>query len=153
MSSMNTVGEYRGGAGERQVGQRHGVRFAVRTLGVGAIAMIVSTMPGCAAGKRVQVRHEQMTLPWYTALSVAQTTPGMYHPYPIAAKAGPETDAGQRIFETIVLENEYLTVHVAPEIQGAVVRAIHKPTGEDLFHRCSVEQAMAEKSKGVDTDS
>lgn len=132
MSSTNTVDRYSGGADERQFGRPRGVRFTARTLSVGAIAMIVSTMLGCA-GRGVQVRHEQMTLPWYTCLSFAQTNPGMYHPYPIAGKAGQETYAGQRIFETIVLENEYLTVHVAPEIQGAVVRAIYKPTGEDLF--------------------
>ena len=133
MTSVDVVGGWRWRRNTGRIGPRPVTSLVARTLRAAAIALIVSITPGCAARRQVTVRHEQMALPWYTCLSVTQVGPGMYHPYPVAAKAGPETYAGRRIFETIVLENEYLAVHVAPEIQGAIVRAIYKPTGEDLF--------------------
>lgn len=92
-----------------------------------------SHSPGGWSGTGVRVRQEQMTLPWHTSLSVHQDDPLTIHPYPAVRKANTDRYAGKRIFDLIVLENEYLTVRVCPEVQGAVVRAVYKPTGQDLF--------------------
>ena len=78
------------------------------------------------------VRQGVMTLPWYT--STSRYVPGSGYP---GSAFFPAKDSkklsGKRSFLTIVLENEYLRVEVAPEIGGAISRAIYKPTGEDLF--------------------
>jgi len=75
-----------------------------------------------------------MTLPWYT--SETRYEPGVHGSHPLGAFTPlPDSKkfAGERSFETVVLQNEYLWVQVVPEIGGAVARAVFKATGEDLF--------------------
>ena len=106
-------------------------RRAARVLFALLAAAMLWGGPGCAAHPKVQVHHEQMTLPWFTSRRLYTVDPRAF--IPMQTVHGSRKAAGSRTFELIVLENEYLRVQVAPEIHGAIVRAIYKPTGEDLF--------------------
>lgn len=83
------------------------------------------------AGDEVVVRHEAVTLPWFTSTQVwthDQDTSKAHQPL-----WGSRQRAGKRTFDAIVLENRYLTVQVLPEVAGTVHRVIDRTTGEDLF--------------------
>ncbi len=59
----------------------------------------------------------------------------MTRPRAPARVHGSERLGGERTIETVVLENAYLRVEVAPELGGALVRAVDTATGENLFYR------------------
>ncbi len=81
----------------------------------------------------VSVSAESFSLPWWTSRSVGSVDP--FHPRARTRLSGSEDLAGQRSFDAIVLENEYLRVRVCPEIGGAIASATCKLTGEDIFFR------------------
>ncbi len=86
--------------------------------------------PGNAGA--VQVRTETLCLPYHTARYRHEDNPKDRKAfYPVK---GTRKLQGRRDFQAVVLENAYLKVTVLPEIGGVVARAIHKPTGEDLFY-------------------
>lgn len=103
----------------------HIFRSGARVVFVCALALLAS----CRGG--VTVSETAVKLPWYT--SQRNLKPGS-HPVGVFLPAkDSKKHAGERPFETVVLENEYLTVQVMPETGGSVYRAIYRPTGEDIF--------------------
>lgn len=84
-----------------------------------------------AAPPPVQVRHETLTLPWYTAVQGYEQDPRQHSKQKIVP--GSRMRIGTREQEAIILENEYLRLTILPEMGGAMARAIYKPTGDDLF--------------------
>ncbi|NQT20544.1 MAG: DUF5107 domain-containing protein [Planctomycetes bacterium] len=101
------------------------LRAGARIIFVCALALLASCGPG------VTVRETNTTLQWYTS---ERNTKGDYYPMGVFMPArDSKKHAGARRFETVVLKNEYLTVHVMPETGGSVYRAIYRPTGEDIF--------------------
>lgn len=100
-------------------------------LGAVIAALALGGHRAMAESGEVEVHDAQMTLPWHTSVPTYHTEPrrsGAMWP-----RADSKALAGERTFETVVLENEFLRVEVAPEIGGAVARATYKPTGDDLF--------------------
>ncbi len=79
----------------------------------------------------VTVHEEVLTLPWYTSEPYYKIEHPSLRSFFVVP--GTQKRAGERTFKTIVLENQFIRVQVAPEIGGAVARAIYKPTGDDFF--------------------
>ncbi len=87
--------------------------------------------PDSAQGPAVRVGNATMTLDWYTSTPRWKTQPNRnnaFHPVGHSRKR-----AGRRTFQLVTLENRYLRLEICPELGGPVVRAVHKPTGQDLF--------------------
>jgi len=95
------------------------------------VLMFLSLALMCGCGSGTTIRQSTMSLPWY----VTERPPEQEAAAGPMVTGGPQKSAGVRTFETVNLENEYLRVEVAPEIGGAVSRAIFKPTGDDIFFR------------------
>lgn len=83
-------------------------------------------------GAEVRIGRDSMTLPWHTS------TP-RYTEQPLSNNAmfpirGSQQEAGERTFELVVLENEYLRIEIVPEAGGAVSRAVCRISGADMFY-------------------
>lgn len=79
----------------------------------------------------VTMRTEPLTLPWHSSIPVYRDEPNNRRAlYPVRDSRKPD---GERTFETVILENEFLRVQVIPEAGGVVARAVHKASGADLF--------------------
>jgi len=95
------------------------------------IVVILALAWGCRSA--TTARHSTMTLPWYTSEKDREPGYGKHSMGAFVSKPESRKFAGRRSFHTVVLENEYLRVEVAPQIGGAVSRAVFRPTGDDLF--------------------
>ena len=91
--------------------------------------------PAAAGPREVAVRREKLTLPWYTGRTEAEPSDARRPKRPFRPAPDSMRRAGDRTFDTIVLESDFLRVQVIPEVGGVVHRCIYKPTGTDLFFR------------------
>ena len=95
------------------------------------IAVLTCVAEAVAGGPSVTAEESEIVLPWYTSSPVYETEPRRNNA--LFPREQTKHREGERTIGTVVLENEYLRVVVAPELGGAVVRTIYKPTDEDMF--------------------
>ena len=115
------------------------VSVGTRQRGCGQLGAATAVLASAAAlvlasGVRAQdvvVREESLVLPWYT--SCPGHVLGQDSNRAFFSPSNTRRHEGDRTFAAVVLENRYLRVTVIPEIGGPIARAVHKPTGDDLF--------------------
>ena len=97
--------------------------------------------------KVTTVRHEQVTLPTYTALPpdrnpmflekrVYQGSSGRVYPLPFYDRIAENAESYS--WDAIFLENEFLEVMILPQIGGRIHAARDKTNGYDIFYRQDV---------------
>jgi len=90
----------------------------------------------------VEIREETLELPTYVWGPPDPNPPfqrkggGSIYPYPLLDDLG--EDARPVRYRALVTENEYLRVTVLPDLGGRIYSALHKPSGQQVFHRNSV---------------
>ena len=94
-----------------------------------------AAQPAAAGPREVAVRREKLTLPWYTSRTDGDPSNTRRPRRPFHPAADSMRRAGDRTFDTIVLENDFLRVQVIPAVGGVVHRCVYKPTRTDLFFR------------------
>jgi hypothetical protein len=102
------------------------------TLISGCCAVLKGRATHAAAGPPVSAKEEPLTLPWHVSTPNYKSDPNAAKPF--APLKDSHKSAGDRVFRTIVLENQFTKVQVIPELGGVVARAIHKPSGDDFFY-------------------
>jgi tetratricopeptide (TPR) repeat protein len=106
----------------------------VATLLVVQLSMLAGSAAVSAdTSAAVTVNEGKLTLSWWTSEPIWKNRPRKSSA--LWPEPGTQQRAGERTFDTVVLENEYLRVQVIPEIGGAVAGATYKPTGEEIFFR------------------
>jgi len=90
----------------------------------------------------VEVREETLELPTYVWGPPDPNPPfqrkgeGSTYPYPLLDDL--TEDARPVRYRALVAENEYLRVTVLPDVGGRIYSALHKPSGQQVFHRNTV---------------
>ncbi len=80
-------------------------------------------------------RLEIPTYPWWPAVQhpyFRETDKAGIYPYPMLDQLSRTRE--RRVYETVVLENEYLRVTFLPELGGKVHEVIDKTTGQPMFY-------------------
>lgn len=106
--------------------------------------LLAAMISGCQAPLRspVSSRHETVTIPTYEwgphdINPHFQPTGGMsIYPYPMQDNLGREK--GDKTYDALVIENEYLRVTVLPELGGRVYSVFDKVAGREMFYRNKV---------------
>ncbi|MFO1500503.1 MAG: DUF5107 domain-containing protein [Verrucomicrobiota bacterium] len=110
---------------------RRGFALSLAALGAWALA-------GNACAAAVQASKGQITLPTYPWLPAVrhpyfrETDGKNIYPYPMLDNLS--RDKTNRVYRTVVLENEYLRITFLPELGGKIHEVIDKTSGQPMFY-------------------
>ncbi|MCP5520409.1 MAG: DUF5107 domain-containing protein [Verrucomicrobiales bacterium] len=110
------------------------LRLAVAVLVAGLIPLVPHS---ASAAEAVHASRGQIELPTYPWKAVKHpyfrgTDGRNIYPYPMLDFLS--RDKTNRVYQTVVLENEYLRITFLPELGGKIHEVIDKTTGEPMFY-------------------